>query len=90
MDELKLKKTKENEITLIHIPFWWDKKLSSLRGTIATIRPDVLSLINNSDVPIPLQPLSSKTDLLKSKRNNIKSTFMLATNWNKEEDPTGW
>ena len=56
MDKKKVQRTKELGITLIHIPYWWDKKLSSLRATIATVKPDVISAhLKNTDIPIPLE-----------------------------------
>ena len=90
MDELKIKKTKELGITLIHIPYWWDKKLSSLRATISIYRPDVIATLKDSDVPIPTEPISIKNEGVKRRKNEISSKFMLATNWNKDDDPTGW
>ena len=37
-----MKSIKELGISLVYVPHSWDKKLSSLRATIATIRPDVI------------------------------------------------
>ena len=73
---------------MIHIPYWWDKKLGSLSATIATFRPE-LNIIN-SEKPIPLTPPSTNNGNLKRRRNEIQSQLMLATNWTKEDDPTGW
>ena len=89
-DDVKVKKTKEIGITLVHVPYWWDKKISSLRATIATIRPDIVGQLNKDDVPIPLEPITNRMKAEKRRKNEIKGKLMLATNWNKEDDPTGW
>ena len=39
---------------------------------------------------IPLEPPSIKKNSRKRKRNEIQSQLMLATDWNKENDPTNW
>ena len=91
MDNLKVNKTKEIGISLIHIPYWWDKKISSLRATIATIRPDIISSkLKITDIAIPMEPLMKSTEKIRRKKNEIKSKFMLASLWNNDDDPTGW
>ena len=77
-------------ITLIPIPYWWNKEISSLKGTIATYRPDVLTTpISNNDIPIPVnQPIKQLNDV--NNKIKIESKLMLASNWNIEDDPTGW
>ena len=101
LDNLKLQKATELGITVIRIPFWWDKKINNLIGTIIQIRPDIIDLINininnsidnNEYKPIPhIQPSSVNNSQRQQKfKENIKSQLMLATNWNKENDPTGW
>ena len=47
-----MKSTKEMGITLLQIPYWWDKKIASLRATIAKVRPDIVK-VQNTDVDIP-------------------------------------
>jgi hypothetical protein len=42
-------------ITLIEIPYWWDRKIDSLAATIYSQRPDVLADIPIGN-PIPLSP----------------------------------
>ena len=74
---------------MLHIPYWWDRKISSLKGTISTMRPDVITTLS-TDIPIPIEPITTKTMGRIRRKNEIKSKFMLATNWNKEDDPTGW
>ena len=88
-----IKKTKELGITLIQIPYWWNQKISSLRATIASIRPDVMvTQLNSKDVAIPTEPKIKvvKDPIKKMKKKELSSQLMLATNWNKDDDPTGW
>lgn len=42
-DEEKRKYCKENHITLIEVPFWWNGALESLKATIFRHRPEVFS-----------------------------------------------
>jgi hypothetical protein len=44
---------REAGITLIPIPFWWDRSSSSLAATIQLCRPDVISAIPENALPIP-------------------------------------
>lgn len=41
-DHEKEKACQENDITLIEIPFWWDKKIPSLVATIHKQRADLI------------------------------------------------
>ena len=56
-DQEKEMKCKEAGITLIHIPYWWDKQKSSLVATIRQYRSDLLKQ-ELSGTPIPTQPSS--------------------------------
>ena len=51
----KEKLCKENGITLIEIPYWWDFKKSSLIATIHSHRPDLISSRGDGE-PIPNEP----------------------------------
>ena len=61
--------------------------MSSLAATIATYRPD---LITSDDVPIATTPPTSSTVSIKKRKNELTKRLMLATDWNNEDDPTGW
>ena len=79
---------KDKGITLIQVPYWWDRKLESLAATVYTQRPD---LFNNSNIPsgspIPILPNYTNSKLLQSKKRMI----MTATEWDYDTmDPTGW
>jgi len=54
---------KNANITLIEVPYWWDKQKTSLAGTIAKYRPDLISTTIDADFPpIPSDsPSSSKS-----------------------------
>jgi len=47
---------KENGITVIEIPYWWDCTIDSLKATIHSIRPDLIRGITG--MPIPTTPPS--------------------------------
>ena len=52
-DEEKRKACKENEITLIEVPYWWNKETSSLAATIQKERNDLIPYSMNEGQPIP-------------------------------------
>lgn len=68
-------------ITVIPIPYWWDKKIESLAATAHQYRPDVFPFTQGS--PIPVDP-----PLTKKQRSMYP--LMLGTEWGLEEDPTGY
>eukprot|EP01027_Heterolobosea_sp_BB2_P011557 GEZU01016823.1.p1 GENE.GEZU01016823.1~~GEZU01016823.1.p1 ORF type:complete len:144 (+),score=20.19 GEZU01016823.1:43-474(+) len=41
-DEEKLASCKKAGITLITVPYWWDRTTQSIGGTIAALRPDIV------------------------------------------------
>eukprot|EP01114_Cavostelium_apophysatum_P003644 TRINITY_DN1370_c0_g2_i1.p1 TRINITY_DN1370_c0_g2~~TRINITY_DN1370_c0_g2_i1.p1 ORF type:complete len:645 (-),score=176.79 TRINITY_DN1370_c0_g2_i1:23-1957(-) len=45
-------------ITLIEIPYWWDKELKSLEATVAKYRPDLISRVISDADAIPEAPLA--------------------------------
>ncbi len=50
----------EREITLIEVPYWWDKKTSSLAASICKERKDFIPEWINGE-PIPLIPTDKET-----------------------------
>jgi hypothetical protein len=42
MDQLKAAASMKMSISLIQIPYWWDKEQQSLRSIIASSRPELL------------------------------------------------
>jgi len=48
---------KENGITLIEVPYWWDFQQKSLLTTIHFVRPDLVPLpIDGTPIPKQLPP----------------------------------
>jgi hypothetical protein len=70
-------------ITVIYIPFWWDKSPSSLAATIKLYRPDIeiFNVLGGSPIP-------------KEMPSTAKVPFTYTPNTSKEYanqiDPTGW
>jgi hypothetical protein len=54
---------KESGITLIEVPYWWDRKRSSLLATIRTQRPELFSDVVGTPIPLsaPVDTQKSKT-----------------------------
>ena len=55
-DKEKRRICKEKEITLIEIPYWWDKQIQSLASTIHKERNDLLTLYHTDN---NIQPIIS-------------------------------
>ena len=57
-DEEKRKACKENGITLIEIPYWWDKEKPSLMATICERKPELVGtiIVSEGANSIPLEP----------------------------------
>jgi hypothetical protein len=65
-DQAKLKFTSKFGITLIPIPFWWDRTSDSLLSTIKLYRPDI-HLQTKKVPPIPLE----MPDKFKNSKSNV-------------------
>ena len=63
---------KEKGITLIEIPYWWDRQFESLYATVYNKRPDLFSTLP-TEKPIPLTPPTPRSKL----RNKSKKTMCL-------------
>ncbi len=59
-DKEKRESCKENEITLIEVPYWWNKEISSLAATIDNERKDLIVYPINGEQPIPTIEYDSK------------------------------
>jgi hypothetical protein len=53
VDQLKAEVSKRAGVTLIKVPYWWDKSKESLMATIRQARPDIELPISTSAKPIP-------------------------------------
>jgi ATP-dependent DNA ligase len=83
-DSLKVSLCKQKGITLIAIPYWWDKQFPSLTATIYSHRPDLFANPTAS-APIPsVEPSRKKRESAQSSKILMTSTVLGS------EDPTGW
>ena len=103
-DSEKRIKCAEEGITLIEIPYWWDRNSSklinsylflsiieSLLATIHQIRPDIIpeNMVPQGAKPIPAT--NKKKEISKIKKSNSSSfDFMLPIQWNPKIQPNGW
>ena len=80
-------------ITLIEVPYWWDRKYESLKATVYSKRPDLFTEEERpaaSSNPIPSTPPQSQKPK-SSESEIIKNKLMAATEWDEGTmDPTGW
>jgi hypothetical protein len=54
-DQAKLRFASQLGITLISVPFWWDRSSDSLASTIHSYRPDIKIQVAEEVLPIPLE-----------------------------------
>ena len=83
---------------MVEIPYWWDRKLSSIAATVYNSRPDLFD-IKPEGTPIPLIPPSTaepKSIVLFLALNLTHlgpsiELFMTATEWDSSTmEPKGW
>ncbi len=55
-DEEKIEACSEAGITLVEVPYWWDKQPSSLAASIYQLRKDLVLKCKVDEKPIPLMP----------------------------------
>jgi hypothetical protein len=83
VDQLKLKFAKEAGITLISIPFWWDKSRASLAATIQHYRPDM-------NFSVPNTPDAMISTLMPAKLLKAQYVPTYPRAYDTSVDPTGW
>jgi hypothetical protein len=83
-DAVKKEFAHRTGITLIPIPFWWNKSVESLTATIRTHRPDLLQYISASKD----QAISTSIPLQHQRRFDYKPSQ--AVEYDESLDPTGW
>uniref|UniRef100_A0A7S1KUL5 Uncharacterized protein n=1 Tax=Percolomonas cosmopolitus TaxID=63605 RepID=A0A7S1KUL5_9EUKA len=81
-DQLKSDAFAQHGITLIHVPYWWDKSVDSLKASINRLRPDLIEKPLNVE-PIPLEPINMPKFVK-------KAAAMEPSSWNGRKDLTGW
>jgi ATP-dependent DNA ligase len=85
---------------MIEVPYWWDRKYSSLAATTYSQRPDLFTTKPTEALPIPIkvpggqQPRSESITFLRPYPDKIdvtKKILMTATEWDSSTmNPTGW
>jgi ATP-dependent DNA ligase len=82
-------------ITLIEVPYWWDKQLNSLAVTIYNQKPELFETRPQGQ-PIPSTPTTKQNSkhsiflFLLFLGTTKKKFLMTATEWDTSENPTGW
>jgi hypothetical protein len=82
-DLLKVNFASEMGITLIPIPFWWDKSSNSLAATIHVYRPDVIPASGTKTLPI-------SPEIPDKYRGQVKYVPRTFVEYNDQVDPAGW
>jgi hypothetical protein len=82
-DQLKMRFATDMGITLIPIPFWWNRTTSSLASTISATRPDLHFGNLSKDEPI-------SKDMPKQLIKQFKYTPNTSIVYHEGIDPTGW
>lgn len=75
-DKHKMEQCTLAGVTLIVIPYWWDKTPNSLKATIHAIRPDLLEDPGSDCVPISPNPPPGKRVSRKRGTNKVNCTTM--------------
>jgi hypothetical protein len=83
VDKIKIEEAAEEGITVIHVPFWWNRSLASLAATIQSKRPEITFRIPVNELPIPLEMPAQYY-----KRKPYKAN--VAQKLNDKVNPTGW
>ena len=65
-DLLKEDLCKEKGITMVQVPYWWDRKISSLEATIHSVRPELFQEPPLGS-PIPLTPNNTTKEAIDKK-----------------------
>jgi hypothetical protein len=84
VDQIKRKYAEQIGVTLISIPFWWDKSPHSLASTIHLHRPDIN--FNKAQLHIPPIP----TEMPLTLQNRFRHIPNSAKEYQDQVDPTGW
>ncbi len=79
-DAEKRQQCRKLGISLIEVPYWWDKNKASLVATIHHVRPDTVPMPTNA-VPIPASYTRKKVDF---------DVMDMPKQWPEGKDPTGW
>jgi hypothetical protein len=83
IDQIKHNFASHIGISVISVPFWWDKSPNSLAATILLYRPDINFQNMSSALPIP-------EDLPLKYQNKFSYVPNAARDFKGQVDPTGW
>jgi hypothetical protein len=86
-DQVKRKFAKDLGITLIPIPFWWDKTSSSIVATILASRPDI-TMNGGTFEATPSAPIPSTMPIKYQRRSQYTPNY--SKEFLNQVDPTGW
>jgi hypothetical protein len=84
LDQNKLQFATKMGITLISIPFWWDKSSRSLAATIRSVRPDCQFNVESSPSDVIAANMPTKL------HNQFKYIPVLPKKYDETVEPTGW
>lgn len=78
-------------ITVIDIPYWWNKEIGSLKATIKKYRPELIQE-SNYEKPIPeTAPIQSTENSQENYLTHIElHLVMIPEEYEEDIDPTGW
>jgi hypothetical protein len=88
-DMMKKMQALRQGITLIIVPFWWDRTPQSLIATVKAARPDLLSDVVVTSPPIPLDmpiELGRPIEFIEGVGEPMNACFLTRD----DADPTGW
>jgi hypothetical protein len=92
-DKQKADACAENGITLVEIPYWWDRTARSLAATIYQKAPQIFKE-EPYGTPIPEVEPPPRVSLKKDDAlidKEVRKMFMTATVWDESSmDPEGW
>jgi hypothetical protein len=82
-DQIKHTFSTQLGITLVSIPFWWDKSPNTLAATLQTYRPDIPFHNITPSTPIP-------TEMPRKYQHQFKYIANASQEFKDQVDPTGW
>jgi DNA ligase-1 len=89
-DSAKLKSARDHGITIVYVPYWWDRKSDSLSSTLHQCFPDIFPKTDSPSIPTELPPdyeKNKKPGILTNKNIMMGHDFVTGEN---EKDVKGW
>ena len=62
---------------MIYVPYWWDRRVGSLKATIHQHRPDLFSTYEIQSEPIPIEPVSLTKSATEKRQSNMFLFFSI-------------